>query len=356
MIPCKVMIVDDSRVFRSVLEGILKEDSSISVVASLWSGEKALEYIECHPVDVITLDVEMPGFNGIETMRKIQDLCSRTQRKIGVIMLSSLTHSGAEATLQALEAGAFDFLPKPSFSESKSYRATFKMQLLSKIKTCRDRTSFPKPSPTITKTEVKRPACKMVEPIHAIVIGVSTGGPKALTQFLPALTQTIDCPIIIVQHMPPNFTRSLADSLNKLCRYKVVEAQEGQKIEPKTAYIAPGGFHLILRKEKNSIYAVLNEQPPENGCRPSVDVLFRSAGSIYGKNLLATILTGMGCDGAASLRALKRSGATIFAQDEASSVVWGMPGSAVATGVVDCVSSLDQLPLLISQCVTGGQQ
>ena len=356
MIPKRVVLVDDSRVFRSILEDLLKDDPSVQVVASLWSGEKALEYLSLHPVDVVTLDVEMPGLDGIETLRRIQEL----NKGIGVIMLSSLTRSGADATMRALDLGAFDFLPKPSFDEGLQYKATFRMQLLSKIKAWRNNSK-----PIISKQFAPQKGNPEVlaNPntparsghVQAIVIGVSTGGPKALTVMLPLLTALVDCPILIVQHMPPHFTKSLAESLAKRCRYKVVEASEGQAVEERTVYIAPGGFHLVVRRESNKVLTALTSQPAENGCRPSVDVLFRSAGNVYGANLVAMILTGMGADGAASLRALKRGGAWICAQDEASSVVWGMPGSAVATGVVDDVASLEKLPESVAKIVKGNK-
>ncbi|HSQ42650.1 MAG TPA: CheB methylesterase domain-containing protein, partial [Fibrobacteraceae bacterium] len=191
--------------------------------------------------------------------------------------------------------------------------------------------------------------------IQAVVIGVSTGGPKALSRMLPAFSALVECPILVVQHMPPHFTKSLADSLAKYCRHRVIEGDNEMLVESKTIYIAPGGMHMVVRREGGKVYTALNRQPPENGCRPSVDVLFRSAGPVYGSDLLAVIMTGMGCDGAASLRALKRAGATIVAQDEASSVVWGMPGSAVATGTVDQVAGLDQLPQTLAKIVLGTQ-
>jgi two-component system chemotaxis response regulator CheB len=187
--------------------------------------------------------------------------------------------------------------------------------------------------------------------MRAVVIGTSTGGPRALSALLPDLCTVVELPILIVQHMPPGFTKSLADSLARQTGRKVVEATEGMPLERATVYIAPGARHLLLRGSSVSPVIALNEQPPENGCRPSADVLFRSAASVLAGEVVAVILTGMGNDGTAGLSAIRRAGGHVIAQDEASSVVWGMPGSAVAAGVVDEVYPLDRIAVAVAAVV-----
>ncbi len=354
--------MDDSRIFRCFTEKavsslVVNASLNIKMVASLWCGEKVLEYIQQHQVDLITLDVEMPGIDGLETLRLIQEHNRNTGADIGVIMLSGLTRAGATATMEALELGALDFISKPT-SDDPNAQETLYQQLLSKI-TCWSKTRKAKNTAvgvsaisarrvsgvsTLMRTEIKVGSSGVGYDL--VCIGVSTGGPKALHQMLPEFCKKVTCPILIVQHMPVGFTESLADGLNKKCQdYTVVEAGEDTIVDQKTVYIAPGGKHMVMRTKENKLTLGLHEQPPENGCRPSVDVLFRSvAQASAGRRVLSIVLTGMGVDGTAGLRPLKRAGARIIAQDEESSVVWGMPGSAVATGLVDKVVALMDIP------------
>ncbi|MGL1935420.1 MAG: chemotaxis-specific protein-glutamate methyltransferase CheB [Fibrobacterales bacterium] len=359
----RLAVVDDSRIFRCFTEKavnslVVNTSLNVKVVASLWCGEKVLEYIRQNQVDLITLDVEMPGIDGLETLRLIQEHNRDTGADIGVIMLSGLTRAGATATMAALELGALDFISKPA-SDDPNAQETLYQQLLSKI-TCWSKTRETKitvnaGAPTAPTRKVAGASVLMsAETIPAssfaaydlVCIGVSTGGPKALHQMLPEFCKKVTCPILIVQHMPVGFTESLAEGLNKKCRdYTVVEAGEDTVVDQKTIYIAPGGKHMVMRAKENRLTLGLHEQPPENGCRPSVDVLFRSVAQISaGRRVLSIVLTGMGVDGTAGLRPLKRAGARIIAQDEQSSVVWGMPGSAVATGLVDKVVDLMDIP------------
>jgi two-component system, chemotaxis family, protein-glutamate methylesterase/glutaminase len=358
----RLLVVDDSRVFRAIIEDALRDDPTITIVGSVWSGEKALEVFQELAVDVMTLDIEMPGIGGLETLQRIQMYNSTAEKKIGVIMVSAHTQAGAAATLRALELGAFDFMPKPVFKPGATSPALFRMQLASRIRGCAAHLQHPSVETEADLPPAPQPAPLPASPVHkpqqrskpprAILIGVSTGGPKALNQMLPRLSELVECPILIVQHMPPFFTQSLAHNLDSKCAHQVCEAEEGMIVEGRRIFIAPGGKHMVVRREGENIVTGLNGQQPENGCRPSVDVLFRSAAIAYNGDVIAIILTGMGNDGAASLHALKRAGAYIIVQDEATSVVWGMPGAAVKTGTVDNIVGLDKIPEHIAAVIT----
>lgn len=355
----RVLIVDDSRIFRAALEEALAGQEEIEVVGSVFSGAKALEFLRAAPPDLVTLDVEMPGMDGLETLLAIQRFNAARPEAlpVGVIMVSRLTEEGADVTIQALEAGAFDFVTKPSGPSVEANLLALRQQLLGKIRQFmagRRKTAPASPRP---QTASETPPVVRCPPLagrrmRAILIAVSTGGPAALKTMLPDLCERVDLPIFIVQHMTSPFTRSLAESLARQCRHTVVEAFEGDMVKPKTVYIAPGGKHLLLRTVTGGkILTALNEQPPENGVRPSADVLFRSAAAVYGGEVVAIVLTGMMTDGTKGLGPLKRAGAHIIAQDEASSVVWGMPGSAVASGNVDEVLPLAQIPAAVQALV-----
>jgi len=352
----KLLIVDDSRIFRSAVAESLTGEDDIEVIGSVWNGVKALEFIHSNPPDLVTLDIEMPDMDGLETLKAIQKInASKTGSKpIGVIMLSSHTQSGADITVKALEMGAFDFISKP---EGKSLTESFEIlrrQLVVKIR------HFASKNISQVQAEkriIEYPTLKNFQKIpvsskfRAILVGVSTGGPKALAEILPPLCEEVDVPIFIVQHMPPTFTQSLAKSLNSKCRYTVIEGKNNEVVQERYVYISPGGRHMLLMKKHNEIYIVVNDLPPENGCRPSVDMLFRSGATVYGKDAIALILTGMGVDGTKGARALKRTGAVVIAQDEQTSVVWGMPGSAQASGNVDKVLPLGNIPSAVTAMV-----
>jgi two-component system, chemotaxis family, protein-glutamate methylesterase/glutaminase len=354
-----VLIVDDSRIFRAAIESALSGLEGIAVVGSVFRGELALDFIRNQPPDMITLDVEMPGMNGLQTLQAIQQF-NRTRPagcEVGVIMVSAFTQRGADVTMQALDAGAFDFVTKPTGGTAEENVNRLRQDLLPKIKQFlarRRRSAQPG-----TPSSVVLPAAsttRAVAPVdaagrratRAILIGASTGGPKALAALLPGLIARIDAPVLVVQHMPPGFTQSLAQHLARQLQTPVLEAEEGQAVERRTIYIAPGGKHLVLRGDRqNGMRMGVNEQPPESGCRPSASVLFRSAASILGREAVAIVLTGMGNDGTSGLGAFKRAGGYVIAQDEDSSVVWGMPGSAVAAGVVDVVVPLCEIPAAV---------
>jgi len=363
--PTKVLIVDDSRIFRNFVEKSLADAEDIHVIGSVWNGRKAMELIRTNPPDLVTLDVEMPTMDGLETLRAIRvhnrhfrnsrrlNATAKARRPIGVIMLSSSTARGADITIKALEMGAFDFITKPQGLNLKANIETLKNQLLIKIRHFTKRNSALttlKRSPHFISTplSVSKPVPPSPSTTHqgikAVVIGVSTGGPRALATLLPPLCEQIEVPIFIVQHMPPTFTQSLAKSLDTKCRFTVIESKTEDVVRNHHVYIAPGGRHLLIRKKNNKIYTIVNDQAPEQGYRPSVDVMFRSAAAVYGSNSIAIILTGMGSDGAKSAGILKRAGAYIIIQDKETSVVWGMPGSVHASGYADQMLPLEKIP------------
>lgn len=372
----RVLIVDDSRIFRSALQAALADQAEIDVVGSVFSGQKALEFLQATPPDVVTLDVEMPGMDGLETLRAIQRLNATRppESAIGVIMVSAHTRRGADITIRALQDGAFDFIAKPSGPNHDDNLQQLRQQLLSRIRLfllSRRRVAAPSlaaPSLAAEPTATRQPPAALTgrhlqwwgavshRAVRALVVAASTGGPKALETLLPGLRQHTNLPILVVQHMPPDFTRSLAESLARLTRSTVIEARDGQAIQSATTYIAPGGKHLLVRQERGQPVIGTNEQPPENGCRPSADILFRSAATAWRSDLVAIVLTGMGRDGTAGLAAVKRAGGYVLAQDEASSVVWGMPGSAVQASVVDEVVPLTEIADAVGQLVANQGQ
>ena len=341
----RVLIVDDSRIFRAALQDALEGRAGIRVVGSVWSGEKALEFIRSSPPDLVTLDVNMPGLGGLATLSEIQKINAFQPNRppIGVLLVSALTERGAAITVEGLERGAFDFIRKPDGPDERANRALLQQQLFEKLDLFTQRRRWLSSTAVPPSNRPVAPTNQRTGRIHAVAIGSSTGGPEALARLLPVMTKQTSVPLFIVQHLPPGMTRYFADSLGKKCDYRVVEASDGEAVQPCTAYVAPGGRHMIVRKHEGRIVIALNDQPPENGCRPSVDVFFRSVANAYPQSVIAIILTGMGCDGAKSIGPLKRNGAYVIAQDEASSVVWGMPGAAAATNQVDEILPLERI-------------
>ncbi len=332
-----VLIVDDSRLFRAAVEQALAGQPDIAVVGSVFSGAKALEFIRATPPRVVTLDVEMPGLDGLATLEQIQafNVGRPPDQAVGVIMVSAFTRRGADVTVRALEAGAFDFVTKPSGPSAEANVATLRDELLPRVRACARRRA-----PVHVHRHVPPPVAAPRPPrrraaFALVAIGSSTGGPRALSELLPDLCRRISLPVLLVQHMPPNFTRSLAESLARLTQQVVVEAADGMTLSSARVFVAPGGKHMVLRGSAATPIVGLSDAPPENGCRPSADVLFRSVAAMFGPGVLALILTGMGNDGTKGLAAVRRAGGYVIAQDEITSVVWGMPGSAVEAGVVD---------------------
>lgn len=346
----KLLIVDDSRIFRKAIQESLVAVDDIEVVGSVWNGVKAMEFIRSNPPDIVTLDVEMPDMDGLQTLTAIQEInaSSRDSHPIGVIMLSSHTQRGADITVKALEMGAFDFIPKPEGKDPAENIKSLRRQLVVKIRyfaSKRISSALAKPGIVLPRLPEISPALSVSSSgIKAILIGASTGGPRALLDILPSLCEKVNVPIFVVQHMPPTFTQSLAKSLDARCRHTVLEGRDDDIVRERYVYIAPGGRHMLLRKRQRTVRTVVNDHPPERGCKPSVDVLFRSGAAVYGRDLIGVVLTGMGSDGTKGAGILQRAGACVIAQDKETSVVWGMPRSVAASGNADQVLPLYRIP------------
>lgn len=336
MPPVRVLIVDDSVVVRKLLCEALASCAEIVVAGTASNGTIALAKIPQLNPDAITLDIEMPGLNGIQTLVEIHKLYP----KLPVIMCSTLTERGAAITLEALSEGASDYVTKPTHSESASSAlAQMRQELVTKILGLTNRFTPAAPMPVRVPLK-KKPGG---QPINILAIGTSTGGPNALGELIPLLPGDFPVPVVIVQHMPPVFTRLLADRLNSCSPLSVREAEAGQQLEPGQVWIAPGNYHMTVGRKGSGAILNLNQDPPENSCRPAVDVLFRSAAQSYGPNVLGVVMTGMGSDGARGAAQIREAGGEIVVQDEASSVVWGMPGAVVGAGAADKICPLGEI-------------
>jgi two-component system chemotaxis response regulator CheB len=335
----RVLVVDDAVVVRSRVSKILSSDPSIDVVGVAANGRIALAKIPHVNPDVLILDIEMPEMNGLETLTALQQIYPN----LPVIMFSTSTRAGAAATLEALSLGASDYATKPSNLRSvEETTQHIRENLIPKIKLFGAATN---PFPTQIKVapSVAPPLSPRIEQVSVIAIGVSTGGPKALAALLGELPADLPVPILIVQHMPPMFTKLLAERLSSKCKLTVNEAIPGAVLEPGQVWIAPGDFHMVVQADDSVVRLATHQAPPENSCRPSVDVLLRSVVQVYGKRTLAVILTGMGQDGFRGCRCVREAGGQVLAQDEATSVVWGMPGFIVNAGLADQIVPLDQM-------------
>jgi len=351
----RVMVVDDSVVIRRLVTMALENDPTIEVAGTASNGVIGLQRIPQFNPDVVTLDIEMPDMDGLEMLRRIR----REYPRLRVIMFSTLTERGAAKTLEALTLGADDYVTKVSNEGSLDRSmASLREEMLPKIKQF-----FRWTTPTTTAVQTAAASVSAAPLIwrdtssqqvtkvrpKVVVIGVSTGGPTALGEILPTMPADFPLPILIVQHMPPLFTRLLAERLNSTCRLQVQEASQGDAIEPGRILIAPGDFHMKLVSNNGKISVNLDQSPRQNSCRPAVDALFASTGEVYGGAALAVILTGMGQDGLRGTGILQAQGANIIAQDEASCVVWGMPGAVVNAGLVDRVLPLNEVvPAIVS--------
>ncbi|CAG7602845.1 Protein-glutamate methylesterase/protein-glutamine glutaminase [Paenibacillus solanacearum] len=348
MQPFDVLVVDDSVFMRKIISDLISDDPAFRVVGTARNGKEGVEMVKRLNPHVVTLDIEMPEMNGLEALRVIMQ-----EHPVPVIMLSSLTQEGAQETIQALESGAVDFVGKPSGSISLDLHKV-KRLLLEKlhmaVKTkARQFASpiapapklAPRPKPTPKPVfKAKETANGSADPSvrertagfeHLIAIGTSTGGPRALHQVLSGFPEQFPAPVVIVQHMPPNFTRSLAQRLDSISHLRVVEAENGMSLEAGTAYVAPGGYHMCIARNGARAYRIhLTKEDPRSGHRPSVDVLFESLLPLKELKRHAVLMTGMGSDGARGMQALKRSGAvTTIAEAESTCIVYGMPRAAV---------------------------
>lgn len=350
----KVLVVDDSALMRKIISDMINEESDMEVINTARNGEDLLAKIKSNLPDIITLDVEMPKMDGITALRELKKM----NINIPVIVLSSVSQKGPQLTMECLEAGAFDFLPKPSGAISLDINKV-KVDLVQKIRLANEKMPIQsRPVAKPIQTENKATEFKSVksirrqnsEKIDAVVIGASTGGPKALYAVITALPENLGTPVFVVQHMPVGFTKAFADRLNLNSKLKVVEASDGMIIEKDTVYVAPGGFHMEVGSNRK---IHLNTEPTLWGVRPAVDKLFVSATKVYGPNIISAVLTGMGRDGAQGTIEIKKSGGITIAEDKSTCTIYGMPKAAFETGMVDIVLPIDSIANEIVKAVSG---
>lgn len=342
----RVLVVDDSALMRKLIPHILTQDPQIEVVATAMDGLFALKKIQEVRPDVITLDVDMPRMDGLTALPHIV-----REYHIPVLVVSSLTEQGAQMTFKALEMGAVDFLTKPKDAISV-HIGEIGEELIRKVKAIAAvsrRKLQPRPQPSPPVVREKRPIPLGPAPTHVVAIGISTGGPSALSEILPQVPADFPAGILLVQHMPEGFTEMFAARLNQICRVEVKQARDGDLVLPGRVLIAPGNHHLKVKKMRRGAIAVLSQGPPVSGHRPSADVLFRSVAEEYGAEAIGVIMSGMGEDGAEEIGRMKAAGSLTIAQDEESSVIFGMPRAAIKRGHIDRVLPLhDIVPTLRS--------
>ncbi|MED1917409.1 chemotaxis response regulator protein-glutamate methylesterase [Bacillus thuringiensis] len=362
----RVLVTDDSAFMRKVISDILSTDPEIEVIDRAKNGLECIEKCKELTPDVLTLDIEMPVMNGLDALEKLMNECP-----VPIVMLSSLTKEGAEATIHALELGAFDFVTKPSgpisldihkvgdrLIERVKAAAASKVRLKKQISrvvkpvTLESNAAPVTPASPVIRTKIPSPPAVMRSQVggkaRLVVLGTSTGGPKALQSVLTAIPANFPAPIAIVQHMPAGFTKSLANRLDSLCQIRVTEVVDCEYLENGTAYIAPGGFHFEVRQVNGRLQAHLHQEEPRGGHRPSVDILFESVSQLTNVDKWAIIMTGMGNDGTKGLKRMKELGrVTSIVEDESSCVVYGMPRAAIQAGLADNVAPLEMIPELL---------
>ncbi len=372
----RVLVVDDTIVYRRILTTIIEEIPGTVVAATAPNGKIALAKMETTEVDLVLLDVEMPVLDGLKTLEVMHERFP----DVGVIMVSGANISAASTTIRALERGAIDFVPKPEGGDLEESQRQLTQHIRRVVQLFQTRRALRSTRRTVTarpgvasqadrahpaapavagpapRPALERYAGKRLSKIEIVVIGVSTGGPNALKEVIPKLTTALNVPVLIVQHMPPLFTASLADSLDRKSTLAVREAQEGEAVLPNTVLIAPGGKHMVIRTDPNAsggpgFVVALNENPPEQNCRPSVNVLFRSVSTYFGGKILSVVMTGMGEDGCEGVRAMKRQGCICLTQEETTCVVYGMPRAVDEAGLSDARVPLDQLAERIQHLV-----
>lgn len=368
--PIQVMLVDDSAVVRGLMSRALQLDPMIRIIASASDGEMATRVILQHEIDVIILDIEMPKMDGITALPLLLELSPYSH----VIMASTLSQRNAEISLKALSLGASDYVPKPSSREDPNAIDAFYKELrdkvialgtaaqksrvpeLAKPKIVRAATSGGAVTSSAIRPAISSPVRYPGEVVGALAIASSTGGPQALAQVLAGISGSLNhLPIFITQHMPAKFTALLADHLTKETKIHCVEAQHGDLVKAGTAYIAPGNYHMVMKKTPNGVTVMLNQEPPVNFCRPAADPMLDSLCDIYQKQLLTLVLTGMGSDGLAGAKRVVAAGGTVIAQDEASSVVWGMPGAVAHANLCAAILPLNDIASYLIQAASGGR-
>ena len=345
IVTLKALVVDDSAMYRRIILDVLETFPSVEIVGSAENGKIALSKAAMLKPDLLTLDIEMPEMDGLEVLEHLK----KQVPDAVAIVFSAYTTEGARITLRALELGAFDFIPKPGSGKLEENRDRFRfaiapmLEALIRIKRTKPAiTEFLRPKYV---QSIAAPAAlpRGFEPSRAVAIGISTGGPAALTKMIPKIPSDIGIPIFIVQHMPPMFTEALARKLDSISEIAVKEAVDGELIHANTAYVAPGGKQMKVGKSAhgNHLVILVTDDPPENNCKPSADYLFRSISRHYGRYATGVIMTGMGYDGTEGLKLMKQSGAMVIAQDESSCAVYGMPRKPIETGIVDVIAPLD---------------
>lgn len=365
-----ILVVDDSVFMRKIITDLISENPQYKVIGTAKNGQEAIEQVKLLRPDAVTMDIEMPVMNGLDALKQIMD-----EQPTPVLMLSSLTQEGAAETIKALEWGAVDFIRKPSGSISLDlYKVKLllheKLQMavrtrMSGVQSTNVQSVLPKVNVASTSAKNSKEIFKQVDskaPVlqatthfnHLVAIGTSTGGPRALHQVISNIPAGFPAPILIVQHMPPNFTKSLAQRLNDISQIKVVEAVDGEVLQTATAYVAPGGWHMVIYKDSNRIYKIrLTKDEPVSGHRPSVDVMFDSLVSLHELKRHVVLMTGMGSDGAKGMLSLRQSGATTtIAESEESCVVYGMPRAAVENQAAMHVVHQQDIAIQLARCVT----
>jgi two-component system, chemotaxis family, protein-glutamate methylesterase/glutaminase len=377
--PIRVMVVDDAVVARSLVTRWVEAEPDMTVAASLRTGRQAVDQVETSDPDVVVLDVEMPELDGISAL----PLLLKKKRDLVVIMASAVTRRGAEVSLRALSLGAADYIPKPVTTREATTSSEFRRELIDKIRILGRRrrwlprhtapalvpavsreiqrppaTAFPLRDNVLNKPEphgyTLRPFSSAIP--RVLLIGSSTGGPQALSLLIEKLPAAIDrAPLLITQHMPPTFTTVLAEHLSRIGGRGAHEAEDGQPVLAGGIYVAPGGKHMRVARDRDGIRIVIGDDAPINFCRPSVDPLFSSAAQVWGASALAVVLTGMGSDGTKGAGDIVAAGGSVIAQDEASSVVWGMPRSVTQAGLCSAVLGLDEIAPKIIRLFSGAR-
>lgn len=352
----RVLVVDDSVVVRKLVSDVVNADPDLEVCGTASNGRIALQKVTQLAPDLVTLDVEMPDMNGIEALTALRE----THPNLPVVMFSTLTERGARVTLDALMRGANDYVTKPAnVGGVRESMEAVRAQLVPKLRAL---TGADAPARPARPARTERPAARSPRAapqrkpgeIDLVVVGVSTGGPNALADVVPRLPKSLAAPVVIVQHMPPVFTGLLATRLDGRSELRVAEGAAGAPLRPGELWVAPGDEHLLVERVPTGLQLAINHGPPENSCRPAADVLFRSAAAATGDRTLALVLTGMGQDGLRGAEAIHEAGGVVLAQDQATSVVWGMPGAVVNAGIADEELPLNQVADAVTRWVGTG--
>lgn len=357
----RVMVVDDSAVIRGMTTKILESEPAISVVSSVGNGQMAVDSLARRKgIDVIVLDIEMPVMDGIQALPELL----KVDPKIKIIISSTLTTRNADISIKAMNAGAADYISKPSSPKEITGGGEFRRELLEKVKALGDahRRQVGAPPTKSVVRGIPVPSLSPTEPIKLrkqgigkpkiLAIGSSTGGPQALFTFLKGLSPSIGVPVVITQHMPETFTAILAGHITRSTNWPCSEAKEGDVLEPGKILLAPGGYHMTIAGEDGKKVVRLNQNPPVNFCRPAVDPMLNSLAGIYGNNILVVILTGMGADGMKGSQKIVDGGGTVIAQDEDTSVVWGMPGAVATAGLCSAVVALEKMAETVTKSLS----